>query len=113
MLRELGLTARGVGILTMVVEREPMTQRALGASIGVDRSTMVVLLDELEAKGFVRRARHPEDRRAFLIEPTDPGVAAQKRALQLLDKCEERYLAVLSRPEQHQLRRLLARLFGQ
>lgn len=113
MLRELGLTARAVGILTMVVEREPMTQRALGASIGVDRSTMVVLLDDLEGKGLVRRARHPEDRRAFLIEPTEAGVAAQKRALQLLDRCEGRYLGVLSRREQDQLRELLARLYAQ
>jgi len=110
MLRDLGLTARAVGILTMVVEREPMTQRALGASIGVDRSTMVILLDELEGKGYVRRVRHPDDRRAFLIEPTSAGVSAQRQALKLLDACEERYLAVLSRAEQNQLRKLLARL---
>ena len=110
MLRDLGLTARAVGILTMVVERKPMTQRALGASIGVDRSTMVVLLDELEGKGYVRRVRHPDDRRAFMIEPTSTGASAQKRALELLDTCEERYLAVLSRAERDQLRELLARL---
>ena len=113
MLGELGLTARAVGILTMVIEREPMTQRALGAWIGVDKSTMVALLDALEGKGLVRRARHPRDRRAFLIEPTDAGVAAQKRALQLLDQCEQRYLGVLSPSEQGQLRDMLARLHAQ
>lgn len=113
MLGELGLTARAVGILTMVIEREPMTQRSLGASIGVDKSTMVGLLDELEGKGLVRRSRHPQDRRAFLIEPTDAGIAAQKRALQLLDRCEERYLKVLSPSEQDQLRKMLARLYAQ
>jgi len=112
MLGELGLTARAVGILTMVLEREPMTQRALGASIGVDKSTMVGLLDELEGKGLVRRSRHPQDRRAFMIEPTDAGIAAQKRALQLLDRCEKRYLKVLSRSEQDQLRKMLARLYA-
>lgn len=113
MLGELGLTARAVGILTMVIEREPMTQRALGASIGVDKSTMVGLLDELEGKGLVRRSRHPQDRRAFMIEPTHAGIAAQKRALQLLDRCEKRYLKVLSRSEQDQLRKMLARLYAQ
>lgn len=112
-LRELGLTARAIGILTMVIEGEPMTQRALGASIGVDKSTMVVLLDELEGKGLVRRSRHPQDRRAFLIEPTGAGIAAQKRALQLLHRCEERYLKVLSRSERDQLRKMLARLYAQ
>jgi DNA-binding MarR family transcriptional regulator len=111
MLRPLGLTARAVGILTMVTEREPMTQRSLGASIGVDRSTMVVLLDDLEKKGFIARVRHPGDRRAFLIEPTDAGRSAQRRALDLLDQCESRYLGVLSEREQSQLRKLLARLY--
>jgi DNA-binding MarR family transcriptional regulator len=111
MLRPLELTARAVGILTMVVEREPMTQRALGASIGVDRSTMVILLDDLEGKGLVTRVRHPDDRRAFLIEPTEAGRSAQRRALELLDQCEERYLGVLSPREQGQLRDLLARLY--
>jgi DNA-binding MarR family transcriptional regulator len=111
MLRPLELTARAVGILTLVVEREPMTQRALGASIGVDRSTMVILLDDLEGKGLVTRVRHPDDRRAFLIEPTEAGRSAQRRALELLDRCEERYLGVLSPREQGQLRDLLARLY--
>jgi DNA-binding MarR family transcriptional regulator len=111
MLRPVGLTARAVGILTLVVEREPMTQRALGTSIGVDRSTMVLLLDDLESKGLIARVRHPGDRRAFLIEPTAAGRSAQKRALELLDECEERYLAVLNQREQDQLRKLLARLY--
>ena len=60
--RELGLSARGVGVLTLILEREPMTQRALGSLLRIDRSTMVKLLDALEAKGFVERRRHPSDR---------------------------------------------------
>src|SRR5215471_18505314 len=80
-LRELGLTARAVGILTLVTEGEPMTQRAMGATLGIDKSTMVLLLDDLEAKGLVNRIRHPEDRRAFFIEPTAAGISAQQRPL--------------------------------
>ena len=112
-LRELGLTARAVGILSLVTEGEPMTQRAMGATLGVDKSTMVLLLDDLEAKGLVNRIRHPEDRRAFLIEPTAAGISAQRRALGLLEECEGRFLGVLTHEEADQLRELLRRLHTQ
>jgi DNA-binding MarR family transcriptional regulator len=110
-LREMGLTARAVGILTLIVEREPMSQRALGDTLGVDRTTMVALLDDLEARGYVERRRHPDDRRAFLIQPTAAGEAAQRRAVELLDECERSYLAGFSPEERRQLLGLLARLF--
>ena len=109
-LRELELSARQVGILTLVTELEPMSQRALGETIGVDRTTMVALVDDLERRGYVERHRDPEDRRAFLIKPTTAGAAAQRRAVELLDECERRYLAVLTPDEQRQLLQLLARL---
>jgi len=70
MLAEIALCARQVGILTMVTELEPMTQKALADALRIDRTTMVALLDDLEAKGYVARQRHPRDRRAFLVHPT-------------------------------------------
>ena len=48
MLARTGLTARQVGILTLVIEREPMTQKALGDLLRIDRTTMVALIDDLE-----------------------------------------------------------------
>ena len=55
MLGEIGLTARQVGILTLITEREPMTQTGLGTELEVDRTTMVELVDQLERLGFVER----------------------------------------------------------
>jgi DNA-binding MarR family transcriptional regulator len=66
-----------------------MTQRALGSSIGVDKSTMVLLLDDFEANEYVKRVRHPYHRRAFLLGATDAGRSAQKRAIELLDAVAE------------------------
>src|SRR5215471_17296302 len=73
MLAPVRLTARRVGILTLVIELEPMTQKALGDMLRIDRTTMVALIDDLENKGYVTRQRRPQDRRAFLIEPTHDG----------------------------------------
>ena len=46
----------------------------------VDRTTMVAIVDELEAAGFVDRQRNPEDRRAYALEATDAGRAGSRRS---------------------------------
>ena len=80
MLAEVHLSARQAGILTMVTESGPMTQKALGDALRIDRTTMVALIDDLEGKGYVTRQRHPRDRRAFLVHPT-PAERQQLGAL--------------------------------
>lgn len=110
MLAEIGLSARQAGILTLVTELEPMTQRALGDALRVDRTTMVALIDDLEHRGLVVRKRHPADRRAFLISPTDAGLAAKAAAIRILDEQQQTFLAPLSQTERAQLGEFLKRL---
>jgi DNA-binding MarR family transcriptional regulator len=110
MLAGMALTARQAGILTMVTELEPMTQKALGDALRIDRTTMVALLDDLEDKGYVARQRHPRERRAFLVHPTDAGRAAKAAAVQILDDQQRRFLAPLTPAERGQLAALLTRL---
>ena len=113
MLAQIGLCARQAGILTMVTELEPMTQKALADALGIDRTTMVALLDDLEDKGLAARQRHPRDRRAFLVHPTDSGRAAKVAAVRILDEQQRRFLAPLSPAERRQLAALLTRLHRQ
>ncbi|HLQ53976.1 MAG TPA: MarR family transcriptional regulator [Streptosporangiaceae bacterium] len=110
MLAEMALSARQVGILTLVTELEPMTQKALADTLRIDRTSMVALLDDLEAKGYVARQRHPRDRRAFLVQPTDSGRAAKAAAVRILDEQQRRFLAPLTPAERAQLSALLTRL---
>ena len=110
MLAEMALGARQAGILTMVTELEPMTQKALADALRIDRTTMVTLLDDLEDKGYVTRQRHPRDRRAFLVHPTDAGRAAKVAAVRILDEQQRRFLAPLTPAERRQLAALLTRL---
>jgi DNA-binding MarR family transcriptional regulator len=110
MLAEVGLAARQAGILTMVTELEPMTQKALGDALRIDRTTMVTLIDDLEARGLVVRERHPRDRRAFLVCPTDAGRAAKEAAIAILDEQQSVFLAPLSQQERAKLGELLNRL---
>ena len=110
MLAQMGLSARQAGILTLVTELEPMTQKALGDTLRIDRTTMVKLVDDLENKGYVVRQRHPSDRRAFLIQPTGSGRAAKDEAVCILDEQQRRFLAPLTPAERRQLATLLKRL---
>jgi MarR family transcriptional regulator, lower aerobic nicotinate degradation pathway regulator len=110
MLARIQLTARQAGILTLVTEWEPMTQKALGDMLRIDRTTMVGLIDDLERKGYVVRRRHPRDRRAFLVQPTEPGRAAKVRAVAILDEQQSRFLAPLTSAQRQQLGSLLKRL---
>ena len=111
MLAEIDLTARQVGILTLITERGPMTQKELGGELEIDRTTMVELLDRLEERGLVERRRHPADRRAFMIHPTRSGLAAKDDAIRILDQQQSAFLKPLSKSDRGVLADLLNRLY--
>jgi len=113
MLGEIGLSARQAGILTLITETGPMTQKALGDALKIDRTTMVALLDDLEGRGLVERQRHPGDRRAFLIHPTPLGREAKASAIRILDRQQQRFLAPLDQEERLLLAGLLRKLHRQ
>jgi DNA-binding MarR family transcriptional regulator len=112
MLAEIGLSARQVGILTLISERQPMTQTALGAELEIDRTTMVDLLDRLEERGLVERRRDPTDRRAFRIHPTEAGLVAKAEAIRILDEQQAAFLEPLSNSDRRVLARILNHLYA-
>jgi DNA-binding MarR family transcriptional regulator len=73
---------------------------------------MVALIDDLEKAGYVKRARNPDDRRAYVITLTAAGRKAQARAEEAVDAHALQFFGRLSEPERQQLHRLLARLIG-
>src|SRR5438046_9392684 len=64
-LEPLGLSPRAWGVLSTLVESGPMTQIELATTLAIDRTAMVSLLDDLEARGLVERVRNPTARRSF------------------------------------------------
>ena len=70
-----------------------------------------MVLDQLEAKGFVNRHAHPHDGRRRLIEVTGPGRERAAQISQLTRTLEARIMATALTPEEHrQLDDLLARV---
>jgi len=65
-----GLTESRVGVLWVLQTGGPATQQAIASALGVSARNVSGLVDALESDGFVRRAAHPSDRRAVLVELT-------------------------------------------
>jgi DNA-binding MarR family transcriptional regulator len=109
-LESLGLTVKGFGALVTLDERGPLAQHELGQGLGVDRTTMVGLVDDLEGRGYVARARNPSDRRAYVIELTRAGATAQRKGAERLAAVEREILSPLTAKERRQFVDLLGRL---
>jgi MarR family transcriptional regulator, transcriptional regulator for hemolysin len=71
-LAPLGLGQRGFCVLSAATDTE-LTQTQLAGLIGLDKTTMVVTVDELERLGLAERVASPTDRRARVIRVTDAG----------------------------------------
>src|SRR5256885_1958291 len=68
-----GLHPRHFGVMTMVAAHPGMTQQQLHERTAIDASSMVAVLDELEAKGLAERRPYPGDRRARTVFLTPLG----------------------------------------
>lgn len=100
------------GILFLIEANPGVTQSRLAVAVGLDRSTMVGVLDALQGKGLVER-RRGEDRRTNGLWLTRAGrneVAALKRRIA---RHERRVSGRLSAAERGQLLALLAKLCGE
>ena len=108
----LGLTTALFALLNVLGTREGAIQQELGAAMGIDPSTMVSLIDQLEAAGLAKRRPRATDRRAREVVITPKGRRALKRARQLALQVEDDVLHGLTASERGQLLTLLRRALG-
>ncbi len=108
----LGLTPAPFALLNVLGAREGAMQQEIGAEMGIDRSTMVVLIDELEAKHLAKRRPHPADRRAREVAITAKGRQVLQRARNIALEVEGEVLRGLTINERNELVALLRRALG-
>jgi DNA-binding MarR family transcriptional regulator len=87
--------------------RRPMSMRELADALGIDPPNATVVVDDLEARGLVRRRPHPTDRRAKLVEATRKGKEVARRADAIL-ATPPRALSALGADDLAALRRILS-----
>jgi DNA-binding MarR family transcriptional regulator len=105
----LGLRIKPFGLLCYLRDRGPVHQQELGDMLYMDPNNLVLLLNELEAPGYVERRRDPEDRRRHIVELTDEGRRAIERGERGMESIEDEILGGLDAKERAKLRELLDR----
>jgi DNA-binding MarR family transcriptional regulator len=111
-LGSIGLTPALFALLNVIGAREGAIQQELGSALGIDRSTMVSLIDQLEDGGLARRRPSATDRRARQITITAKGRRLLERARGLIAQVEDEVLAGLTAEERDELMTLLRRALG-
>jgi len=106
-LGSVGLTPALFALLNVIGAREGAIQQELGSALGIDRSTMVSLIDQLESAGLATRRPSATDRRAREIAITPKGRRLLQRARELIFQVEDTVLAGLTAEERHELLTLL------
>lgn len=82
-------------ILSHLDVLDPVMVGELAEHLGVTASTMSLTLKRLEAAGWVRRARDPQDRRVTNVRLTEEGARVRERVRALDPERAERILALL------------------
>lgn len=111
-LASIGLTPPLFALLNVIGAREGAIQQELGAALGIDRSTMVALIDQLESAGLARRRPSATDRRAREVAITPKGRRLLQRARRIAGEVEDEILIALSESERTQLLAFLRRALG-
>jgi DNA-binding MarR family transcriptional regulator len=102
---------RGYQVLSAAGQGTVNSQLALAQHLGVDRTVMTYLLDDLEAAGLIERRPDPADRRARRVVATDDGTKLLVALDDRLGSVEAQLLAPLDEKERETFRsqiRLLA-----
>jgi DNA-binding MarR family transcriptional regulator len=101
---------RGYQLLTIAARALEVTQLVIAQQLGVDRTVMTYLLDDLEEAGLVERRPDPADRRARRVVATEKGHLRLAELQQQLQLAEDHMLAALDEPERGTFRELTRRI---
>jgi DNA-binding MarR family transcriptional regulator len=105
-----GIGIRGHLVLSALRGQPGRTQLALGADLGLDKTTLTTVLDKLEGAGLVRRQPDPSDRRVRIPTITEAGAKLQERVDHDVHLVEQELLATLDAQQRRMLEDYLRRI---
>lgn len=108
--KPLGLRMVEFTVLHLIRENDPVTATKLAKALAVTSPAVTAWLDQLEARGLVRRERDEADRRSQHVRITPKGDELVTLALSRLLHADGEILDSLSQGERHMLLELLAKV---
>lgn len=83
LLEPMGLTHPQYLVMLALWQYSPLSVRRLSELLQLDPGTLSPLLKRLEAIGYIRRERNPEDERSLAITLTTSGRELREKAMQI------------------------------
>jgi DNA-binding MarR family transcriptional regulator len=112
-LAPLGLRTMTFSALNVVAENPNLTQSQLAQTLKIERSGVVVLVDELENSKLIARNRIDGDRRSYALHTTPKGVDLLAKSIRVVQAHEDKIFSDFSLKERETLRGLLNRVDAQ
>jgi DNA-binding MarR family transcriptional regulator len=106
----LQLSPQEFGLLNQVLVQPALTQAQLGSLLGIDRTTIVAMLDRLMASAWIERSADATDRRVYRISGTTKGRALHAKAVAAVMNVERQFLSRLDAGQTASLVAALARI---
>jgi len=113
LLGDMGLRTVSFSALTLIVDNPDIIQSRLAEALRMERSNIVVVVDELEGLDLIARGRSAQDRRVYTLRATLKGRRLRDAAVAALRLHEGRMSARLSADEQQHLIGMLRRIEAQ
>jgi DNA-binding MarR family transcriptional regulator len=107
---EFGLVPSHLGILRLLKELGAHSQNQLADQLGIDKATMVKLIDQLEAEKLILRAQDGKDRRIWRISITPSGEKLLLKVSQIRRDTETEFLSTLTDAERKVLLKCIPQL---
>lgn len=108
-LEDVGISPRQHAVLTTAMTSE-LTQTEIARVVGLDKTTMVVTVDELEKAGLAERRPSSSDRRARVIHVTGDGQRFVRDADKVLDRVRDDILSAVAPEDRESFLRALQTL---
>ena len=108
---ELDIRPAQFAALTIIGSNPGLSQTQLAASMGIDRSGVVILLDAIEGKGLAMRVPSPTDRRTHAIVLTAQGQTMLAKLKEVVGEHDNDVTAGFSDAERETLVNLLRRIY--
>jgi DNA-binding MarR family transcriptional regulator len=102
------LSSARMAVLWTVHHSGPLSQQAVAHALDVSPRNVSALVDALESAGYARRAAHPTDRRAFLIELTETGMALMENTAREHEELSDALLSSVDAADRAALERGLS-----
>ena len=104
------ITPGQFGVITLIAANPGLTQSTLARAIGIERFTMVAVIDVLESRSLVERRPSPVDGRSYALVLSDEDSDMLEQLKPMVLEHEKRVTANLDSEERSQLLRILSKL---